>query len=109
MVATSWTVILLFSRTNPFIQYAISSGLVTDGHRAFIIFNTGHTDPWKNNHKFVFFTLSALHKLLSTSEKFLENFPNLKAKSDETMLFFQVCRPFSRYDKTANRTAHTCT
>jgi hypothetical protein len=32
MVATPWTVILLFSRTNPFIKCAVSSGLLTDGH-----------------------------------------------------------------------------
>jgi len=32
MAATSWTVILLFSRKNPFIKSAISSGLLTDGH-----------------------------------------------------------------------------
>ena len=32
MVATPWTVILLLSRTNPFIKSALSSGLLTDGH-----------------------------------------------------------------------------
>lgn len=78
---------------------------------AFVIFNTGNTDFELGK---TIINLCSSHCLLFTGHfhqfrSFWRIFPKLKAKSDATMLFFQVCQPFSRYDKTVNRTAHTCT
>jgi hypothetical protein len=67
--------------TNPFTKSAISSGLLTDGHTEHSSFLMQVTRILTLEKQSLICVLHiALHKVLSTFLKFLENFPQLKSK-----------------------------
>ena len=95
MSPTSRKVILLFLSTSPFTQSTFSSVLFFYGHPEHFASSIEVTGQWflawNPTLKLVFFTLSALQKLLSTAESLYSIFLHLKRKFDADTLFFWLC------------------